>query len=193
MANKRLGIYLRVSTLEQSTELQRRELEQFAQARGWQIVQVYEDKATGTNNNRPMLRELMRDARQRKLDVIICWKLDRFFRSLKDVIATLSEFNDLGVEFISLKDHIDLTTASGRLMMHLLAAFAEFEAALIKERVRAGLNNAKAKGVRLGRPPTVDQTQAARLRAQGLTLAQIARQIGCSKAGVYKTLRKSKP
>ncbi|MBL7672050.1 MAG: recombinase family protein [Bdellovibrionaceae bacterium] len=193
MENKRLGIYLRVSTLEQSTELQRRELEQFAQARGWQIVQFYEDKATGTNSNRPMLRELMRDARQRKFDVVVCWKLDRFFRSLKDVITTLAEFNELGIEFISLKDHIDLTTASGRLMMHLLAAFAEFEAALIKERVRAGLSNAKAKGVRLGRPSTVDQTQAALLRAQGLTLSQIARQIGCSKAGVYKTLRKSKP
>ena len=99
-------LYVRVSTQDQSCELQKRELTQFAAARNWTVVRVYEDQATGTNANRPQLKELLRDARERKVDGILLWKLDRFFRSLKDLVVTLQELSDLGVQFISLKDNI---------------------------------------------------------------------------------------
>ena len=93
---KRVGIYLRVSTLEQSTELQFREIDAYLKARGLHISKIYEDKLSGTTSNRPMLKSLMADARERKLDIVICWKLDRFFRSLKDLVGTLQELTELG-------------------------------------------------------------------------------------------------
>ena len=184
MAPKRIALYVRVSTSDQSTELQIRELTQFVQARGWPHPKIYEDKATGTNGNRPQLKQLLSDARQRKLDIVIIWKLDRLFRSLKDLISSLHEFTELGVDFISLKDNIDLTTSSGRLMMHMLGAFAEFEASLIKERVKAGLRNAKAKGKRLGRPQLRNDDRIIELRAKGKTIRQIAEALNVSKSTV---------
>lgn len=187
----RVGIYLRVSTLDQSTELQRREIEQYLSARAWLDCVFYEDRLTGTNGNRPQLIRLIKDAKERKIDVVICWKLDRLFRSLKNLISTLQDFTEVGVSFISLKDNIDLTTSSGRLMMHMLGAFAEFEAALIRERVRAGLNNAKKKGKTLGRPPSIDLNQVLQLRAQKKSLAEIARAVGATKGGVSKSLKKT--
>jgi DNA invertase Pin-like site-specific DNA recombinase len=186
---KRVAIYLRVSTEDQSCEMQRRDLEAFSKARGWQITRIYQDKATGLNGNRAEFRLLMSDAKQRAFDVLICWKMDRLFRSLKGMVGTLQELSDLNIEFISLKDNIDLTTASGRLMAHILASFAEFEASLIRERVIAGLNNAKANGKKLGRPKVIDADQVIRLRSEGLSLSQIAKRIGVTKSAVSKTLK----
>ena len=123
MAN-RVAIYLRVSTQDQATELQQRELTAYVQARGWVVFKTYEDKATGTTANRAMLKAMLTDARLRRLDRIIVWKLDRFARSLKDLVTMLQELSELGIEFISLRDNIDLTTSSGRLMMHMIGAFA---------------------------------------------------------------------
>ena len=114
-----------------------------------------------------MLKELLKDAGQRKFDIIICWKLDRLFRSLKNIIGTIQYFDELGIEFISLKDNFDLTTSSGRLMMQLVAAFAEFEVSLIKERVKAGLINAQKKGIILGRPRRLDAKQILSLKGTG--------------------------
>lgn len=188
----KVALYLRVSTQDQSCELQRTELTRYVESRGWEIHQIFEDKATGTNGNRPMLKALLRDARERQFDILICWKLDRLFRSLKDLIATLQELTELKIDFISLKDNIDLTTSSGRLMMHMLGAFAEFEASLIKERVRAGLNNARAKGKRLGRPKVRDDARIQSLRATGLSVRQIAAQIGTSIGSVQRSLAVSK-
>lgn len=187
-SEKRVVCYLRVSTSDQSCELQQRENLQYIQARGWGSPKIYEDQATGTNGNRPMLKQLLSDARQRKFDVVIIWKLDRLFRSLKDLIGTLQEFTELGIDFISLKDNIDLTTSSGRLMMHMLGAFGEFEAALIRERVRAGLLNAKAKGNLLGRPQTRNDGQIVELRKQGMTIREIANQLAISKSTVSSSL-----
>ncbi|MBI1860462.1 MAG: recombinase family protein [Deltaproteobacteria bacterium] len=189
---RKIGIYLRVSTTDQSMDLQRAEILQFLKARGWSSFEVYEDSGkTGTNGNRPALKKLLQDARVRNIDLVICWKLDRLFRSLKDLVNTLQEFEELGVEFISLKDNIDLTTASGRLLMQVIGAMAEFECALIKERVRAGLKNAKANGKRLGRPTVIDATEVVEMRGKGYSLATIANAIGATKSGVSKTLRKS--
>lgn len=187
----RVGIYLRVSTQGQSTGLQRKEIESFLAARGWSQVEIYEDKLTGTNANRPELRRLLKDAGERKLDTVVCWKICRIARSLKDLVSTLQEFNDVGVSFISLKDQIDMTTASGRLLTHLLGAFAEFEASLIRERVVAGLTHAKRNGVRLGRPPRINESFVFQLRTSGLSLSQIAKRVGASKGAVSKTLKKA--
>ncbi len=187
---KRVGIYLRVSTMGQDTGLQRAEIEQYLIARGWTDWTIYEDRLTGTNAMRPGLRSLLKDARERKLDVVVCWKICRLARSLRDLVSTLQDFSDLGIAFISLKDQIDLTTASGKLLTHLLGSFAEFEASLIRERVVAGLSHAKQKGVKLGRPSTISGSEVQRLRQQGLSLQQIAAQIGATKGAVSKTLKK---
>jgi len=188
--SKRCVAYLRVSTQDQSCEIQREEIKNYINYRGWVLIESHEDKATGTNGNRPQLQALLKAAKSRVFDVVVVWKLDRFFRSLKDIVTTLHEFTELGIEFISIKDQIDLTTSSGRLMTHMIAAFAEFEASLIKERVMAGLENAKRKGTILGRPKQIDESLAWQLRQQGFSLNQIAKRIGASKAGVYKTLSK---
>lgn len=178
MENKNVAVYVRVSTQEQSTDLQLSDLKKYIEARGLSLYSIYEDKATGTNDKRPNLKKLLEDARKRKFDIVLCWKLDRFFRSLKDLVNTLQYLTDCGIQFISYKDNIDLTTATGRLMVHILAAFGEFEASLIKERVVAGLNNARRKGVRLGRPKKqcpVDKILE--LRRTGASIREISRQL----------------
>lgn len=187
---KRVIIYARVSTKDQSTEMQHRELEQFVKARGWSITKSIEDKSTGTNTNRPGFKELMQLCRERKTDIVLVWKMDRAFRSLRDSVNTLQEFNDLNIEFISLKDNIDMTTAAGRLMFHMVSAFAAFEADLIKSRVKAGLANAVANGKKLGRPSKLNHDQIKTLRGKGMSLSQIAKSIGSSKGAVSKSLKK---
>jgi DNA invertase Pin-like site-specific DNA recombinase len=151
---KRAALYARVSTVNhQDPEMQLRELRQFAAARGWQIVEEFTDRGvSGSKDRRPQLDRMMNAARSRQIDVVLCWKLDRFARSLKHMIVAISEFESLGVQFVSLRDNLDLTTPSGRLMFHVVSAMAEFERSLIQERVRAGLQNARAKGKVLGRP-----------------------------------------
>lgn len=188
---KRVIIYARVSTKDQSTELQHRELEQYVQSRGWQLINSIEDKATGTNMNRPGFQELIKMCRERKTDVVLSWKLDRCFRSLRDSVNTLQEFSDLGIEFVSLKDNFDMTTAGGRLMFHMVSAFAAFEADLIKARVRAGLDNAVANGKILGRPSKLNHEAVLNLRAQGLSMSQIGKRLGVTKSTVSKTLQAS--
>lgn len=189
---KRVAVYLRVSTQDQSTDMQRDELLQFVENRGWILFQVYADKATGTNGNRADLKQLMQDARLRRFDVVCVWKLDRFFRSLKDLLVTISEFQDLGVEFVALRDQIDLTTPVGRLTLQVLGCLGEFEASLIKARVVAGLAQAKKRGVRLGRPQVVDVSRVQKLKGEGYSLSQIAKILNVSKTAVHNTLKKSK-
>lgn len=186
-----VAIYARVSTSDQDCSLQISELKKYCVARGWSIQNIYEEKLSGTTDKRPRLQQLMRDARERKFDVVLVWKLDRFARSIKSLVTNVQELSDLNIQFVSLKDQLDMTTAAGRLMTHILASFAEFEAALIKERVVAGLANAKRKGVRLGRPAAIDLHRARTLRSHGKSLSEIATALGCSKAGVFKALKAS--
>jgi DNA invertase Pin-like site-specific DNA recombinase len=121
----------------------------------------------------------MSDARRRKFDILLIWKTDRFGRSLRHLVNALAELESLGVAFVSLRDNLDLSTPSGRLMFQIVAAMAEFERALIQERVRAGLRNARAKGKRLGRPRiTVDASRIAILRGQGFSWAAVGRELG---------------
>jgi DNA invertase Pin-like site-specific DNA recombinase len=187
---KRVGAYLRVSTQHQSTDLQRVELESYIRARGWVDIKFYEDQATGTNGNRPGLKSLMSDVRNRKIDIVISWKMCRLFRSLKDLVSTLEEFRQLGVDYISYKDQLDMSSPSGRLMTHLLGAFSEFEASLIKERVLAGLANAKRNGIKLGRPRQIDLETVLEYRRSGLSLSEVAERLKVTKGAVSKTLSK---
>lgn len=134
-------------------EVQLNDLRPFAEQRGWQLIESYIDQGvSGSKDSRPALNRLMVDAQQRRFDVVVTWKLDRYARSLRHLVNSLAEFESLGVQFVSLKDNLDLTTASGRLMFQIIGAMAEFERSLIQERVRAGLRNARAKGKVLGRP-----------------------------------------
>jgi len=191
--NPSIGCYLRVSSDSQSTDMQRRELDEYAKARGWKAVRYYEDKAmTGTNANRPMLQQLLSDVHRRKIEIVLIWKLDRLFRSLRDLVNTLQLFSELGVSLISFKENIDMSSSSGRLLVHLLGAFSEFEASLIRERVRAGLRNAKAKGKRLGRPKKRDDEKIIALRKRGLSIRQISKELCISIGAIQRCLAVSK-
>jgi DNA invertase Pin-like site-specific DNA recombinase len=190
----RTAIYARVSTTNhgQDASLQTRDLEQFAQARGWCLVDSYIDVGiSGTKEKRPELNRLMADAHKRRFDVVLVWKLDRFGRSLRHLVNALAEFESLGITFVSLSDNLDLSTASGRLMFQIIGAMAEFERALIQERVRAGIRNARAKGRRIGRPRVaVDAARIAALRASGLSWPSIAREMGVSVGTVYQAAQR---
>src|SRR5262249_21626312 len=136
MQPNRVALYARVSTLAgQSPEMQLVELRQYAERRGLQIAQEYVDHGISrAKESRPALNRLMSDAKQRHFDVVLVWKIDRFGRSLKHLVNALADFESMGIGFISLKDAIDLTTPSGRLLFQLVAAMAEFERTLIQER-----------------------------------------------------------
>src|SRR5690348_15604364 len=180
----RVAIYARVSTLNhgQDAGLQTRELGQFAEARRWTIAGEYVDAGvSGTKDSRPELNRLMADAHKRRFDVVLVWKLDRFRRSLRHLVNALAEFESLGIAFVSLSDNLDLSTASGRLMFNIIGAMAEFERELIRERVKAGMKNARAKGTRIGRPRVVaDAARIAALRASGLSWSAIETELGIS-------------
>jgi len=131
----------------------------------------------------------MADAKQRRFDAVLVWKLDRFGRSLKHLVSALAEFEAIGVAFVSLRDSFDLTRPAGRLMFNMVASFAEFERDLIRERVRAGLANRRAKGFRVGRRPiSIDPARLRTLRSEGHTIREIAASSGCSPALVHKSL-----
>lgn len=153
----RVALYARVSTLNsQDPEMQLSELREYAGRRGWQIANEYTDHGlSGCTESRPALNRMMSDAKRRRFDTILVWKIDRFGRSLKHLVNALAELAALGIAFVSLRDHLDLSTPSGRLMFQIIGAMAEFERALIQERVRAGILNAKAKGIRVGRPRVI--------------------------------------
>jgi DNA invertase Pin-like site-specific DNA recombinase len=188
----RTALYARVSTSDkgQDPEMQLRELREHCERRGWTIIGEYVDVGvSGSKDSRPELNKLMADAKRRKLDAILVWKLDRFGRSLKHLVNSLAEFESLGIAFISLKESLDLTTPAGRLMFGIISAMAEFERDLIRERVRSGIANRRAKGFRVGRKPIVlDAGRLATMRLEGLTIRETANQLACSPALVHKTL-----
>jgi putative DNA-invertase from lambdoid prophage Rac len=146
------GVYARVSTIDQEPENQLAELRRYVQARGWTAVEYVDRGVSGAKDRRPALDRLVVDARRRRFDVLVCWRLDRLGRNLKHLITLIDELQALGVAFVSLAEGIDATTPAGKLQLHILAAIAEFERERIRERVLAGLQRAKAQGKRLGRP-----------------------------------------
>lgn len=146
------AIYARVSTLDQEPENQLQELRRYVEARGWPAVEYVDRGVSGSTDRRPALDQLLADAKRRRIDVVVCWRLDRLGRSLKHLITLLDELQSLGVAFVSLAEGIDATTPAGKLQMHILGAIAEFERERIRERVLAGLQRARTQGKCLGRP-----------------------------------------
>ncbi len=184
----RAALYARVSTLNgQHPEMQLAELREHASRRGWEISGEYVDEGvSGSKESRPELNRLVTDAHQRKFDIVLVWKIDRFGRSLKHLVNALADLDSYGVAFASLKDNLDLSTPSGRLMFQIIGAMAEFERALIQERVKAGLHNARRNGKKLGRPRrAVDLDRIARMKAEGRSLRSIAEKLGVG----YGTVR----
>ena len=149
----KIAIYSRVSTNNQNTEMQEREINAFiASKTDFKLVDLFSDKGvSGSKSSRPELNRLMESARNKEFEILIIWKLDRLARSLSHLVAIITELKELGIQLISLRDNIDFTTPQGRLMFGIFASLAEFERELIRERVKAGINNAKAKGKKLGR------------------------------------------
>ena len=143
------AIYARVSTLDQAPENQLLELRGYVEARGWSAVEYVDKGVSGAKDRRPALDALLRDAKRRRFDVLICWRLDRLGRNLRHLILLIDELQALGVAFVSLAEGIDATTPAGRLQLHVLGAIAEFERARIAERVTAGLARARKQGKRL--------------------------------------------
>jgi len=192
-SSPRIALYARVSTSSghQDPEMQLRELREYAEHRGWQIAETYTDAGvSGSKDSRPALNRLMADACRRRFDGVLVWKLDRFGRSLRHLVNSLAELEALGVAFVSLRDNLDLSTPSGRLMFQIIGAMAEFERALIQERVRAGLRNARAKGKRLGRPRAdVSETQIADLRHSGASGRAVAKELGVGVGTAYRLAR----
>lgn len=196
----RAAIYIRVSTIEQNPEMQLADLQKFASDRKFQVVRIYTDRVTGDLEKRNQTRtskdaaykQLMADAHRRHFDCVLVWKFDRFARSLSGLIGALQTFSSLGIDFVSVTQQVDTTTPMGRLLFHLVAAFAEFERELIVERTRVGLANARRKGIRLGRPrkPILDR-RIREMRASGQSLRQIAAAVGMSAAGVKRSLDRS--
>ena len=169
--------------------MQKEELKAYCKSRGWDDLYFYEDIASATNSKRSGLKELLSDAGGRKIDVILIWKLDRLFRSLKDLVVTLTELEEIGVVLVSLRDQIDMTTSSGRLMVHLLGAFAQFEADLIRSRVKAGIEKAKRDGKKLGRPRLNKEQEIKALRDKGYSYGQIQMKLKVSKGAVWRALQ----
>lgn len=188
---KRAALYARVSTSEQTTENQLAALRAFAAARGWQPAEFVDHGVSGAKEHRPALDALLAAVRTRKVDVVACVKLDRLARSTHHLVMLAKELEALGVDLVVLDQAIDTTTPAGRLLFHVLAAIAEFERDLIRERVIAGVRRAKAQGKRLGRPRRyhVDTAEVRGLLAQGLSQRAVARRLDVHPSAVARAVR----
>lgn len=201
----RAAIYSRVSTnsrvrhgdaiaYDQRPEVQEEPLRRLAAQRGWTITRVYTDRGSGAKETLPALAELMRDARQRRFDVLLVWRFDRLSRSVLHFLQTVEELRNLGVEFVSLEQSFDTTTAAGKFTLTMFAALAELEREVIRDRVKAGVEYAKAHGTKsgkpIGRPRAVfSRDEAVELKAQGLSPRRIAAKLGVGEGTIRRVLR----
>src|ERR1700680_2756758 len=161
---KRAVLYLRVSTIDQTTANQERELREVANRMGCEIVKVYKDHGISGakgRDKRPAFDALCRDAAQRKFDIVMAWSVDRLGRSLQDLVGFLSELHALRIDLFLHQQGLDTTTPAGKALFQMMGVFAEFERSMIQERVRAGLARAKSEGKRLGRPPIAPELETA--------------------------------
>jgi putative DNA-invertase from lambdoid prophage Rac len=185
MSQIRAALYARVSTLDQTSENQLAELRSYAGARGWSVREFVDAGVCGARESRPALDDLLRAARRRQVDTLVCWRLDRLGRNLRHLILLLDELTAVGVGFVSLNEGIDTTTPAGRLQLHVLGAIAEFERERVRERVRAGLARARSHGQRLGRPRVTRLSSDA---PTGLTVRRAATLWGVSKSTAARRL-----
>jgi DNA invertase Pin-like site-specific DNA recombinase len=188
---KRATIYARVSTREQNVDMQLIDLRGYAKARGLNVIQEYIDYGSGSKNDRKNYLKLFDDVRKRKTDIVLVWKFDRFARSTKELISALEEFRSIGVDFISFKENMDTTTHMGKILFTIISAFAEFEKAVLRERVVAGMEKARAKGIEFGRPkiPEFKIKDALEMKATGADYKEICKKLGISKSAYYKIVK----
>jgi putative DNA-invertase from lambdoid prophage Rac len=189
----RAGLYARVSTQDQQTiPMQTRALREYATRRGWTLALQVKEIGSGASQ-RERREQLLEAARRREIDVVLVWRLDRWGRSVTDLLATLQELEHLGVGFVSLTEALDLTTPAGRARAGLLAVFAEFEREILRERVRAGLAHARQNGKRLGRPVTAGMHagEIRKLHRAGIAKAEIARRLQVGRTSVRRILSRS--
>ncbi len=195
MANRnstpRVALYARVSTTDQSTDSQLLDLRRYVRERGWDIFREYVDEGiSGTKDSRPALNELMDDAKKRRFDVVLVWRFDRFARSTQHLILALSEFKNLGIDFVSFQENIDTSSPLGSAIFTIISAVSQLERDIIAERVRMGLRRAKEEGKQLGRPrASIDLEKLNRLHSEGRSHRQIAAELGTSHASVGRMLR----
>jgi DNA invertase Pin-like site-specific DNA recombinase len=190
----RAGLYARVSTNDQQTlAMQNRAMREYAARRGWIIALQVREVNSGAVQ-REAREKLIEAARRREIDVVLVWRLDRWGRSVADLLATLQELEHLGVGFVSLTETLDLTTPAGRAMAGLLAIFAEFEREILRERTRAGLAHARQNGKRLGRPATavVHAAEIRELHRTGISKSEIARRLQIGRTSVRRIIGKRK-
>lgn len=184
----RVAIYSRVSTADQKIEMQSDELKAYCLRRGWEIVGDFIDSGvSGAKESRPALNRLLAESKLRMFDVVLVYRYDRFARSLRQLVNTLSDFDALGISFVSLHENVDTTTPNGRLVFGIFASIAEFERELIRDRIRSGIRAAKARGIRFGRPRVdVNPAKVKAMRAAGKSWAQVCRATGLSKGTAFR-------
>jgi DNA invertase Pin-like site-specific DNA recombinase len=190
---RNVALYLRVSTKGQSVANQRRDLEAVAERSGWRIVGIYEDAGVSGSkgrDKRPGFDRLLKDATRRQFDLVAAWSVDRLGRSLQDLVATLGELHTLKIDLYLHQQSIDTTTPAGKAMFQMLGVFAEFERAIMRERIRAGLARAKANGSKLGRRPVggAVEDRMRNLRKKGMGILRIGREIGVGTSVVQRVL-----
>ena len=175
-------IYARVSTVNQTTGNQTLELEKVAKRNGWTLKAVFEDTISGAKTDRPALQRLLQGVIRNEFDVVMVWDVSRLGRSLKHLVTLLEDFHAKGVNLYFHQQGIDTTTPSGKMMYQMCGVFAEFERSMIRERVKAGIQRAKAQGKKLGRPtvPPITVRKIQNLRASGLSIRAISRKTGIS-------------
>ena len=191
---KRAAIYVRVSTDKQTVENQVRELRQIAERRGWHVVEEYHDAGISGakgRENRPGLDQMLKDASRRRFDVVMAWAIDRLGRSLIDLLGTIQTLEACNVDLYLDQQAIDTTTPAGRLMFQITGAFAEFERSMIRQRVRAGLKRAVARGKRLGRPQIDSETErkAQRELRKGTGILSVAKMLRLGTGTVHRIKR----
>ncbi len=183
----RAAIYARVSTVEQEPENQLLELRRYVEARGWTGQEYVDRGVSGAKDRRPALDQLMADAASRRIDVVVCWRLDRFGRNLRHLVVAIEELTAAGVAFVSIGESIDTTSPTGRLLLGVLGSFAQFERERLRERVMAGLQRARAQGVRLGRPRRrIDSERLATVA--GLPEREAARRLGVPRSTLQRLM-----
>lgn len=188
----RTAIYARVSTQDQNTlPLQIKALKKYAKQRKWRVVIEVEDIGSGASDRRKR-EQILKAARARDIDAVLVWRLDRWGRSLPDLVTTLNEFNELGVAFVSITESFDMSTTVGKAMAGMLSVFAEFERDILRERIKAGITQARKKGQPHGRPRTAAKhaEMIRRLYSEGMTKAAIARKLKIGRTSVIRILAK---
>ena len=188
---KRVALYCRISTTDQNIETQLCDLRQATEQRGFVVAAVYSDVGfSGAKARRPGLDAMLKDGRRRKFSVVMCVAFDRIARSTKHFLQVMDEFDDLGIEFVSLRENIDTSGAMGRFFMVLTSALAEIERTICIERVRAGIRRRKLEGLPVGRQPLdVDHHAIVADRLSGMSLTEVARRYGVSRASVVRWVR----